>query len=96
MTTWRKCYLLIMHLLIALMHYIMCKVCQPIYIPCTTGQKDSIPPKDMKREWSNALKPDGLKETIKSTEAAKIDALKDYESIKVNRLKTCCICIQEK
>jgi hypothetical protein len=60
------------------------------------AERLSIPPKDMKREWSNALKPDGLKETIKSTEAAKIDALKDYESIKVNRLKTCCICIQEK
>jgi hypothetical protein len=47
----------------------------------------AAPPKDMKHEWSNFQKSDGLKETIKSTEAAKIYALKDYENIKVNRLK---------
>jgi hypothetical protein len=47
----------------------------------------SVPPKDMKHEWSNVQKADGLKEAIKSTEAAKIHALKDYENIKVNHLK---------
>ncbi|KAK3135299.1 hypothetical protein QOZ80_5BG0417250 [Eleusine coracana subsp. coracana] len=46
----------------------------------------AVPQKVMEHEWSNYQKAEGLKETIKTTEAAKIDALKEYENIKENNM----------
>uniref|UniRef100_A0A0A9H2E1 Uncharacterized protein n=1 Tax=Arundo donax TaxID=35708 RepID=A0A0A9H2E1_ARUDO len=40
----------------------------------------------MGHEWSNYQKVECLKETIRSTEAAKLDALKEYEDIKENNM----------
>ncbi|TVU19782.1 hypothetical protein EJB05_35953, partial [Eragrostis curvula] len=50
------------------------------------GRLESVSPKDMGHEWSNYQKAEGLKETIKSTEAAKMDAVKEYENIKENNM----------
>ncbi|TVU19831.1 hypothetical protein EJB05_36006, partial [Eragrostis curvula] len=50
------------------------------------GRLESVSPKDRGHEWSNYQKAEGLKETIKSTEAAKIDAVKEYENIKESNM----------
>ncbi|KAL6841401.1 hypothetical protein ACP4OV_028919 [Aristida adscensionis] len=50
------------------------------------GRLESLSAKDMGHEWSKYQKVEGLKETIRSTEAAKSHALKEYESIKENNM----------
>uniref|UniRef100_A0A0A9DKC4 Sorting nexin/Vps5-like C-terminal domain-containing protein n=1 Tax=Arundo donax TaxID=35708 RepID=A0A0A9DKC4_ARUDO len=46
------------------------------------GRLESVSSRDMGHEWANYQKVEGLKETIRSMEAVKIDALKEYENIK--------------
>ncbi|KAG2618631.1 hypothetical protein PVAP13_3NG079707 [Panicum virgatum] len=46
------------------------------------GRLESSSARDMGHEWSTYQKVEGLKETIRATEAAKTDALREYESIK--------------
>ncbi|CAL4908679.1 unnamed protein product [Urochloa decumbens] len=48
------------------------------------GRLESSSARDMGHEWSTYQKVEGLKETIRSAEAAKSDALREYESIKEN------------
>ncbi|CAN6350705.1 unnamed protein product [Urochloa humidicola] len=48
------------------------------------GRLESSSARDMGHEWSTYQKAEGLKETIRSAEAAKSDALREYESIKEN------------
>ncbi|KAL6610369.1 hypothetical protein ACP70R_040338 [Stipagrostis hirtigluma subsp. patula] len=50
------------------------------------GRLASLSAKDRDHEWSKYQKVEGLKETIRSTEAAKSDALREYESIKENNM----------
>ncbi|XP_062231646.1 sorting nexin 2A-like [Phragmites australis] len=50
------------------------------------GRLESVSSRDMGHEWSKYQKVEGLKETISSTEAAKNDALKEYEYIKENNM----------
>ncbi|KAL6620408.1 hypothetical protein ACP70R_035547 [Stipagrostis hirtigluma subsp. patula] len=50
------------------------------------GRLESLSAKDRDHEWSKYQKVEGLKETIRSTEAAKSDALREYESIKENNM----------
>ena len=51
------------------------------------GRLESSSARDMGHEWSTYQKVEGLKETIRATEAAKTDALREYESIKVSDLE---------
>ena len=53
------------------------------------GRLESSSARDMGHEWSTYQKVEGLKETIRSAEAAKSDAVREYESIKVSCLKKC-------
>ncbi|CAN6332727.1 unnamed protein product [Urochloa humidicola] len=49
------------------------------------GRLESSSARDMGHEWSTYQKVEGLKETMRSAEAAKSDALREYESIKENK-----------
>ena len=51
------------------------------------GRLESSSARDMGHEWSTYQKVEGLKETIRATEAAKTDALREYESIKASDLE---------
>ncbi|AQK94438.1 sorting nexin 2A-like isoform X1 [Zea mays] len=50
------------------------------------GGLESSSARDMGHEWSTYQKVEGLKEAIRSAEAAKSDAVREYESIKENNM----------
>jgi sorting nexin-1/2 len=54
------------------------------------GRLQSSTARDMEGEWLRHHKVEGVKETIRSAEAAKSDALREYESIKVICMETVC------
>ncbi|CAD6333533.1 unnamed protein product [Miscanthus lutarioriparius] len=66
------------------LHYVQSLSADLFSLHTRAGRLESSSARDMGHEWSTYQKVEGLKETIRSAEAAKSDAVREYESIKEN------------
>ncbi|XP_008647670.1 sorting nexin 2B isoform X1 [Zea mays] len=65
------------------LHYVQILSADLFSLHIRARRLESSSARDMGHEWSTYQKVEGLKETIRSAEAAKSDAVREYESIKI-------------